>query len=274
MNISLALSGMKQKSILIGLTLFIPTIMVFIASSKILNSIIENIYIVALFSIVFSFIILLLDIGLIATYRPDRKILIIFRFLVAICIGFIIAHPIVLLIFDDEIQTKIAQKRIHEMDAIREGYSTQRKEIEEQLENAKKQQEDALKSSKIEIDEFQGIYSTQIPNQEISNPNPQLERYNRLKQEIQAKINKLNADENSKNGELSKKRNDLADEIRGEGRTNKSGWGPIAATLQSDIDRLNNRLVALKNQLVRQIKVPHPRANARQFIIKINSMYS
>ncbi len=60
----------------------------------------------------------------------------------------------------------------------------------------------------------------------------------------------------------------IVDEARGKAKPT----GGIQESIPAS--KTYNRLVALKNQLVRQIKVPHPRANAKQFIIKINSMYS
>ncbi|MDD2814397.1 MAG: DUF4407 domain-containing protein [Thiotrichaceae bacterium] len=239
-------SAEKQKYTVVGLSVFIPAIMAFIAAHYIISTMTDNDIAIWLVSVFWALLIFLLDIGLLVTYRPDSKSLIIFRFFMAVCLGFVISHPLVLKIFDDEIQARINEKRIEEIKSIRQQHEEQRKILHSTLDQARKSQQAAIDNSSAELNKYEG---SQVNQNDSSGTTLQTDDYKRLKSDFQAKIDGFRTEQKLKRQDIEKKRADLADEVAGKGRTRKNGHGPVARSLETDIQRLSSEISQLDEQI-------------------------
>lgn len=110
----------QRKYVAFGATVLVPCAFAFIACAYALSTLTDNARVIYPVAAVWAFIILTIDRALLAGYRPFlswwRKLSqFSLRLLVAVLMGLTIAHPLVLLLFRDTINTVIEEERATEI---------------------------------------------------------------------------------------------------------------------------------------------------------------
>ncbi|MCW1915097.1 DUF4407 domain-containing protein [Luteolibacter sp. GHJ8] len=118
----------QRKYVAFGATVLVPCAFAFIACSYALSTLTDNPRVIYPVAAVWAFIILTIDRALLAGYRPFlswwRKLSqFSLRLVVAILMGLTIAHPLVLLLFRDTIQTVVEEDRSKEIATEREKFA-------------------------------------------------------------------------------------------------------------------------------------------------------
>lgn len=118
----------QRKYVAFGATVLVPSAFAFIACSYALSTLTDNPKVIFPVAAVWAFIILTIDRALLAGYRPFlswwRKLSqFSLRLVVAILMGLTIAHPLVLLLFRDTIQTVVEEDRSKEIAGEREKFA-------------------------------------------------------------------------------------------------------------------------------------------------------
>ncbi len=118
----------QRKYVAFGATVLVPSAFAFIACSYALSTLTDNPRVIFPVAGVWAFIILTIDRALLAGYRPFlswwRKMSqFSLRLVVAILMGLTIAHPLVLLLFRDTIQTVVEEDRSKEIAAERDKFA-------------------------------------------------------------------------------------------------------------------------------------------------------
>ncbi|MDB6079653.1 MAG: hypothetical protein JWO82_3400 [Akkermansiaceae bacterium] len=117
----------QRKYVAFGATVLVPCAFAFIACSYALSTLTDNPRIIYPVATVWALIILTIDRALLAGYRPflswTRKMSqFSLRLCVAVLMGLTIAHPLVLLLFRDTVNTEIEKTRAGEISAVRESF--------------------------------------------------------------------------------------------------------------------------------------------------------
>jgi len=128
----------QRKYVAFGATVLVPSVFAFIACAYALSTLTENAAVIYPVAGVWAFIILTIDRALLASYRPYlgffRKISqFALRFVVAMLMGLTIAHPLVLLLFRDTIQTVIEKDRETEMAQVRSQFEVEKNKARTEL---------------------------------------------------------------------------------------------------------------------------------------------
>ena len=115
-----------------------PTTFAFIACSYALSTIADSWAIILPVALIWSFIILVIDRALLATYRSyqglHRKVSQFFlRFVVAILMGVTISHPLTLLLFKDTIESSIEEERAAEIEVVRKKAEVDKAAVEAKI---------------------------------------------------------------------------------------------------------------------------------------------
>ncbi|MFN0128599.1 MAG: DUF4407 domain-containing protein [Verrucomicrobiales bacterium] len=118
----------QRKYVAFGATVLVPCAFAFIASAYALSTLTDDARVIYSVAAVWAFIILTIDRALLAGYRPFlswwRKLSqFSLRLVVAILMGLTIAHPLVLLLFRDTIQTVIEEERSVEIASERAKFT-------------------------------------------------------------------------------------------------------------------------------------------------------
>jgi hypothetical protein len=118
----------QRKYVAFGATVLVPCAFAFIACAYALSTLTDNARVIYPVAAVWAFIILTIDRALLAGYRPFlswwRKMSqFSLRLVVAILMGLTIAHPLVLLLFRDTINTVIEEERSVEIGVERDKFS-------------------------------------------------------------------------------------------------------------------------------------------------------
>ena len=128
----------QRKYVAFGATVLVPTVFAFIACSYALSTITDRWMVIFPVALIWSFIILVIDRALLATYRSyqgfHRKVSQFFlRFVVAILMGVTISHPLTLLLFKDTIESSIEAERSSEIETIRQKAEVDKAAVEARI---------------------------------------------------------------------------------------------------------------------------------------------
>ncbi|RYD61868.1 MAG: DUF4407 domain-containing protein [Verrucomicrobiaceae bacterium] len=133
----------QRKYVAFGATVLVPCAFAFIACAYALSTLTTNPQVIYPVAAVWAFIILTIDRALLAGYRPFlswwRKLSqFSLRLLVAILMGLTIAHPLVLLLFRDTIQTVVEEKRSSEISQERAKFTIAKDKVRETMDGLEK----------------------------------------------------------------------------------------------------------------------------------------
>jgi len=128
----------QRKYVAFGATVLVPCAFAFIASAYALSTLTDDARIVYAVAVVWAFIILTIDRALLAGYRPFlswwRKLSqFSLRLVVAILMGLTIAHPLVLLLFRDTIQSVIEEERSVEVGNERAKFAVAKNDVRAEI---------------------------------------------------------------------------------------------------------------------------------------------
>lgn len=128
----------QRKYEAFGATVLVPTIFAMVASAYAVSTLTQQLWVIIPIAILWGFIILSIDRALLTTYRafanPFIKISqFALRIVVALLIGFTIAHPLTLLLFKDTITSQIERERAAEIQAIRDGATDNKDALEQRI---------------------------------------------------------------------------------------------------------------------------------------------
>ncbi len=169
----------QRKYVAYGATVLVPCVFAFIACSYALSTLTENNWVIFPVAAVWSFIIMAIDRALLASYRPFLSPIKKFgqfalRFVVAGLMGLTIAHPLVLLMFQDTISGVIELDRTAQIEQTKESFQKEklvkRAEIRQQEAAIAKQREKwndsfsakfLIAEQKQKRDEFAGLTAAQ-----------------------------------------------------------------------------------------------------------------
>ncbi len=121
----------QRKYVAFGATVLVPCLFAFIASAYAISTLTDNQWAIYGVATVWAFIIMTIDRALLASYRafmsPIKKIgQFMLRFVVAGLMGLTIAHPLVLLLFNDTITGVIEKERAGEIVVVKDRYKIDR----------------------------------------------------------------------------------------------------------------------------------------------------
>ena len=121
----------QRKYVAFGATVLVPCAFAFIACGYALSTLTDNHWVIYSVATVWAFIIMAIDRALLASYRPFlspfKKIgQFSLRFVVAGLMGLTIAHPLVLLLFNDTVSVVIEKERAAELQSTRAYFKTQK----------------------------------------------------------------------------------------------------------------------------------------------------
>jgi hypothetical protein len=124
----------QRKYVAFGCTVLVPCAFAFIACAYALSTLTDKNYVIFGVASVWAFIILTIDRALLASYRPFMSPIRKFgqfalRFVVAILMGITIAHPLVLLLFRDTIQTVIEKERSEVIETTRSHFEKEKQKV-------------------------------------------------------------------------------------------------------------------------------------------------
>lgn len=124
----------QRKYVAFGATVLVPSVFAFIACAYALSTLTDNAAVIYPVAGVWAFIILTIDRALLASYRPYlgffRKISqFALRFVVAMLMGLTIAHPLVLLLFRDTVNTVVEREREAEITAVRADFEHEKSKV-------------------------------------------------------------------------------------------------------------------------------------------------
>lgn len=128
----------QRKYVAFGATVLVPCAFAFIACSYALSTLTDDPRIIYGVATVWAFIILTIDRALLAGYRPFlswwRKLSqFSLRLIVAVLMGLTIAHPLVLLLFRDTIQTVVEDKRAVEISHERGKFAVAKENVRTEI---------------------------------------------------------------------------------------------------------------------------------------------
>ena len=128
----------QRKYVAFGATVLVPCAFAFIACSYALSTVTDNPRVIYPVATVWAFIILAIDRALIAGYRAYlsffRKISqFALRLVVAILMGVTIAHPMVLMLFRDTIQSVVERERAAEIEVARAGFEGRKVTVRDEI---------------------------------------------------------------------------------------------------------------------------------------------
>ncbi len=128
----------QRKYEAFGATVLVPAIFGFVASAYAVSTLTDITWIIFGFALVWGFIILTIDRALLSSYRayagPATKVpQVIMRFSVAFLLGFTIAHPLTLLLFQDTITAEVERSRGEEVEEIRLLSAENKQKLEERI---------------------------------------------------------------------------------------------------------------------------------------------
>lgn len=128
----------QRKYVAFGATVLVPCAFAFIACAYALSTLTDNARVIYPVAAVWAFIILTIDRALLAGYRPFlswwRKLSqFSLRLVVAILMGLTIAHPLVLLLFRDTIQTVVEEERSVEISQERGKFTVAKDKVRETM---------------------------------------------------------------------------------------------------------------------------------------------
>ncbi len=128
----------QRKYVAFGATVLVPCAFAFIACAYALSTLTDNPRVIYGVAAVWAFIILTIDRALLAGYRPFlswwRKLSqFSLRLIVAILMGLTIAHPLVLLLFRDTINTVIEEERATEIAQERGKFAVAKEKVRTEI---------------------------------------------------------------------------------------------------------------------------------------------
>jgi len=128
----------QRKYVAFGATVLVPCAFAFIACSYALSTLTDNPRVIYGVAVVWAFIILTIDRALLAGYRPFlswwRKLSqFALRLVVAILMGLTIAHPLVLLLFRDTINTVVEEDRSREIGHERGKFAVAKENVRTEI---------------------------------------------------------------------------------------------------------------------------------------------
>ncbi|MCP5536813.1 MAG: DUF4407 domain-containing protein [Akkermansiaceae bacterium] len=121
----------QRKYVAFGATVLVPCAFAFIACAYALSTLTQNNWVVFPVAAVWSFIIMTIDRALLASYRPFlspfKKLgQFALRFVVAMLMGLTIAHPLVLLLFQDTVSGVIEEARSAQIERTKESFKKEK----------------------------------------------------------------------------------------------------------------------------------------------------
>jgi hypothetical protein len=128
----------QRKYVAFGATVLVPCAFAFIACAYALSTLTDNPRVIYPVAAVWAFIILTIDRALLAGYRPFlswwRKLSqFSLRLIVAVLMGLTIAHPLVLLLFRDTIQTVVEEERSVEIGQERGKFAVAKDKVRTEI---------------------------------------------------------------------------------------------------------------------------------------------
>lgn len=127
----------QRKYVAFGATVLVPCAFAFIACAYALSTLTDNPRVIFPVAAVWAFIIMTIDRALLAGYRAYTSIFrklsqFSLRMVVAILMGITIAHPLVLLLFRDTINSVVERDRATEIETARGGFEKQKSAIKKE----------------------------------------------------------------------------------------------------------------------------------------------
>jgi hypothetical protein len=240
----------QRKYVAFGATVLVPCAFAFIACAYALSTLTDNARVIYPVAAVWAFIILTIDRALLAGYRPFlswwRKLSqFSLRLVVAILMGLTIAHPLVLLLFRDTIQTVVEEERSVEISQERGKFAVAKdkvrgtiNDIEQKIaalqEERKKSYDDTLilQTKEVASTAIPGLTSEQqaelkVATDEATQPfRTRLEVVNTQSDELSPQYAKLQTELGFWQAEFERELNGQRSGLRGE--------GPRARSIRAD----------------------------------------
>ncbi|MEM7010054.1 MAG: DUF4407 domain-containing protein [Verrucomicrobiota bacterium] len=272
----------QRKYEAFGASVLVPTVFAMVASSYAVSTLTTEMWIIVPFAFMWGFIILTIDRVLLATYRafanPFLKLSqFILRLVVAVLVGFTIAHPLTLLLFKDTIVSEVERERGVEIQAIRElaaenqtGLESKITEAQEALEEQQELYQETVTANFMEEQADPAAAEDAVPDRE---PEERAALETQIEQATQAQktqIAELDTQMSQHNEAYAKVQDELSDwqaqyeaEVNGS-RSGVAGIGPRAKSIEQDqlawrrdeIKRLGSLMSSLtqtRNQLTNDI---------------------
>ena len=262
----------QRKYVAFGATVLVPCLFAFIASAYAISTLTDNQWAIYGVATVWAFIIMTIDRALLASYRafmsPLKKMgQFLLRFVVAGLMGLTIAHPLVLLLFNDTITGVIEKERAAEVLVLKDRFKIDRDAAQALI----RSQENAITKERDRWNEsFQAKFLAQQTDAgEVPIPGLTADQQEQLNSAIadatkpyQDRLDSLDAETAKLSPEYTKIQGEQAfwqeefeKEVNGE-RSGLSGLGPRAKSIRDDqlawrrteATRLGNQLTQLTEE--------------------------
>ncbi len=273
----------RRKYEAFGATVLVPTIFGMIASAYAVSTLAPHWWVIVPFALVWGYIIMSIDRVLLATYRaftsPAKKFTqFVLRFTVAVLMGFAIAHPLTLLLFNDTITAMVERERDDELRRLRDAWTQDKQHYEDQISAVNQnlaalrtQQQDTLSAKFVEeaaaMQEMEedGAAAGERPERVALE-----EQVEQVTAAQRARLTELDGELQERRDELDETQKEIAfwqeeyeEEVSGS-RSGVAGVGPRARSIEADrltplretLSRLNEGVAALtgeRNTLAQEV---------------------
>jgi hypothetical protein len=214
----------------LGFLILIPSLFAFISASYFLSTVFErhqSSQLIAVGGGVFwAIVVFSLDRFLVMTVKKSKSVLkdlfsvsILSRMALAVLIGYVVAHPLVLKLFEPNLQEILMERNAAKEETIRKQWDEKIKLSETELTGLTERMEKLAKA---------------VNNAQACVEDPELQRLIKLKQD-----------------EISTTEQDYADEIAGKANshTGRGGEGPVARAIKESVVRQRGELTGLQSRL-------------------------
>lgn len=271
----------QRKYEAFGATVLVPTVFAMIASAYAVSTLTPNLGVIIPVSLIWGFIILTIDRVLLATYRAFASFFVkisqfLLRIVVALLVGFTIAHPLTLLLFKDTIITEVERERRAEMQAIVEAAEVEKSALDQRITDAEtalsEQQakyQETVTANFMEQDDA-GQNQPIVPQREPEERAALDQQVEQATQALQTQVGSIDQQMTEHNAAYAKVQEELShwqeqyeNEVNGS-RSGVAGIGPRAKSIEQDqlawrrdeVRRLGSLMTSLtqtRNQLINDI---------------------
>jgi predicted RNA binding protein with dsRBD fold (UPF0201 family) len=240
----------RLKLVAIGISVLVPTILGFFTSFLYFEPHLHGLAARVVFSLIVSLIILLVDCLIVRTLSRSSVAGVLARILMSVCLGFVIAEPLVLALYEKTINAHIVEGLNRDRKARGESYQRELDQIQRDIEATTSrmlEESDGLKkfSSEQRLDALRDRLAAK-----------QDDALTALRIRKQADIDQLNATKSGLQTELStvtttieSKLVIMQQEIEGKRESNKPGKGHVYLLLQDEVNRLRGDKQRLEGEI-------------------------
>lgn len=254
----------QRKHAVYGATVLVPTLFGAAASGYAASTLTSNPLIIALIALAWGFVVLTIDRAFLASYRSGLPPLtkagqFFLRFVIAVLMGMTIAHPLVLLIFDEAVKSEIAEEHSRAAREARSKAVAESSQVDGQIAGLQERQSELRRQYQAT---FQPVVTAEQPDPLIA-----ADDHSAQLALIDHQIATQSDQRNLLQEQITKWQQSYEAEVAGNGISGIAGIGPEARRIlndelawrQEDLRRISEELTKLAAEKSRLIKAINDR---------------